>query len=136
MSPRNTALLLPVLACALADAPVEIANAAEEASPPPACANRCRALFAASPLGPDGIEWKTFEVIRAAVAAVERQHRVHGCRIGLGDGGADELVVSFGNARSEGGGWGWRGCPPGPCECLVVTLSKADLHVLRLSGIR
>jgi hypothetical protein len=78
-------------------------------------------------LGSEGIAWSTFLAMQTAAAEASRRGvKVDQCRIFVAEWG-ERLMVAFLNPDTSGG---WQGCPPGPCLCLEVDLTKDGVHVL------
>lgn len=79
-------------------------------------------------LGPDGIDWSTLAALEIAAAeAARRGVKLEACRVQAVEWN-DEIGVVFTNADPS---HGWQGCPPGPCTCFEVHLTKKDPRVLR-----
>jgi hypothetical protein len=79
-------------------------------------------------LGPDGIDWNTFAALTIAAAEATRQGvKVENCRVQAVEWN-DKLGVIFTNADPS---HSWQGCPPGPCTCFEVHLTKKNSRVLK-----
>ncbi len=84
-------------------------------------------------LPPDGIDWATVQALQTAGAeATRRGVAPEACRIRVVEW-RDRLVVLFGNATDS---VEWRGCPPGPCECFEVEVTRDGRRVLRAAFTR
>lgn len=76
---------------------------------------------------PDGIEWRTFTAIQAAVTEANRKGmKPEICKIWAVED-AEDLAVVFTNPQPPG--QRVTGCPPGPCRCFEVLLDRNSLEV-------
>ncbi len=84
-------------------------------------------------LPPDGIDWATAQALQAAAAeATRRNVSPESCRIHVSQWG-DHLIVLFDDGRRPAG---WKGCPPGPCRCFEVGVTRDGGRVLRAAFSR
>jgi hypothetical protein len=79
--------------------------------------------------GSDGMDWRTFLAIQVAASeALRRNVKLENCRIRALDWSEARFVVLFTNPDPSDR---WRGCPPGPCTCFDVELTKDELRVVK-----
>jgi hypothetical protein len=79
-------------------------------------------------LGSDGIDWNTFSAIKIAVAEAARQGvKLENCRVQAVEW-SDKIGVIFTNPDPS---HTWQGCPPGPCTCFEVHLTKKNSRMLK-----